>query len=236
MKALTLDHNHNLDLNLNPHQGRKLRLRLPALTFRAWRFSGALTLVLGACLCGCSKKENADVLAKVGPSEIRVEDFKREWALRAESSRTMLSAEDLLDELISRELVLLKAKQAGLEQDPEVRRAIRGVLINKLKERELKPRTEAVEVTADEIRARYEQNRAHYTTAPKARLAIIYLPTDAKMSATRLTEAKARIQEARDTVRQQPPDLTRGFGSVALTYSEDQASRYKGGDIGWIEA
>ena len=188
-----------------------------------------------ALVAGCSKKENANVLAKVGPSEIQVDDFKREWALRAESSRTILSSEDLLEELISRELLLLKAKQSGLEQDPEVRRAIRGLLVNKLKERELKPRAESVEVTADEVRARYEQNRALYRTPAKARLAILYLQTDAKASEARLAEARARMAEARAAAGGELPDPGRGFGGVALTYSEDQASRYKGGDIGWLD-
>ena len=27
-----------------------------------------------------------------------------------------------------------------------------------------------------------------------------------------------------------------GFGPLAIAYSEDQATRYKGGDVGWVEA
>jgi len=189
-----------------------------------------------ALVAGCSKHEKANVLATVGPSEIQVDDFKREWSLRAQASRTMLNSEDLLEELISRELLLLKAKQSGLEQDPEVRRAIRGVLVNKLKERELKPRAESVAVTEEEVRARYEENRAQYLTPAKARLAIIYLATDPKASEERLATAKARLEEARSAAGHELPDPGRGFGAVALTYSEDQATRYKGGDIGWLEA
>ena len=31
------------------------------------------------------------------------------------------------------------------------------------------------------------------------------------------------------------PDATRTFGSVAVKYSDDQATRYRGGDTGWIK-
>src|SRR5438874_1755402 len=84
---------------------------------------GALLL---AILPGCSKpvaKPDPNVLAKVGPVEIRVEDFDREMDLRLKANRTVLSKSELLEEMIQQELLVLKAKQAGLEKDPDFLRA-----------------------------------------------------------------------------------------------------------------
>jgi peptidyl-prolyl cis-trans isomerase C len=54
------------------------------------------------------------------------------------------------------------------------------------------------------------------------------------MSEDQLVELRHRIDEA----RVQSLALTNGdagFGAVAVAYSEDQSSRYKGGDVGWFD-
>jgi PPIC-type PPIASE domain. len=38
--------------------------------------------------------------------------------------------------------------------------------------------------------------------------------------------------EARESASKQ--NHGRGFGPIAVKYSEDQVTRYKGGDIGWV--
>jgi parvulin-like peptidyl-prolyl isomerase len=43
------------------------------------------------------------------------------------------------------------------------------------------------------------------------------------------------MEEARTIALGLPQD-TRGFGEHAMTYSEEATSRFKGGDIGWLEA
>jgi len=145
-------------------------------SFIIWSFILAAILLVS----GCSKHSApaTDVLAKVGSAEIRLADFNHEVERRAKANQPVVSAEALLDEMIGRELLLLKASQAGLSNDPEVRRAVQAVLINKFKERDMKPKLDNVEVTADEIRARYEGNLQQYTTPAKARLAMLYLQTD----------------------------------------------------------
>jgi len=225
-------------------------------SFIIWSFVLAAILLVS----GCSKHSAPapDVLAKVGSAEIRLADFNHEVERRAKANQPVVSAEALLDEMIGRELLLLKASQAGLSNDPEVRRAVQAVLINKFKERDMKPKLDNVEVTADEVRARYEGNLQQYTTPAKARLAMLYLQTDSKMSPEKRAELKVRLEQARQTAGSQlspasnplpvmarasasqsvtpaPASRTAFFGNLAISSSDDQASRYKGGDIGWFD-
>jgi parvulin-like peptidyl-prolyl isomerase len=46
----------------------------------------------------------------------------------------------------------------------------------------------------------------------------------------RRNEARGRVEEAL-----QKPIGNDGFGQLAINYSDDQASRYRGGDLGWID-
>ena len=197
-----------------------------------------LLAALGAALVlgvGCKAKVTApDLLAKVGSREIRVEDFKRELEWRRKNHRPLPDKEALLEEMITRELLVQKARAAGLENDPDVRRSHESLLASKIQEREMTPRLDAVKPAPEEIRGLYEKNLAQYTRPAKARLALVYIKTEHKMSAEKLAEAEARIQEALKQANALPPSR-RGFDRVAVDFSEDQASRYKGGDIGWFD-
>lgn len=192
----------------------------------------ALALVL---LAGCkAKPPAANVLAKVGLREITIDDFNREVNWRTRNHRPLPEKEVLLEEMISRELLVQKARAAGLENDPDLRRSFEGLLVSKIQERDLTPRLEGVKAAPEDVRSLYEKNLAQYTRPPKAHLAFIYIKTDPKMGPEKLAEAEARIQEAHK-LAQALPASRRGFDRVAIDFSEDQASRYKGGDIGWFD-
>jgi parvulin-like peptidyl-prolyl isomerase len=201
--------------------------------------TAAVRLLAGACLlvlAGCAKSPAPDptVVASVGHRAIRAEDVQREMAWRQNAGRSVPATVALLDEMVSQEALVQKACALGLEKDPEYLRACRSLLVSKLKERELTPRVDRIEVSAEELRAAYEQQLDRHTQPGKARLALVQIKTDRKMDDAGLAELRARIDEA----RAQALTLTNheaGFGKVAVAYSEDQASRYKGGDVGWFD-
>jgi peptidyl-prolyl cis-trans isomerase C len=194
----------------------------------------ALSAILGLA-AGCKPQATAPVvLAKVGSREIRVEDFNNEVQWRLKNHRPLPDKEALLNEMITRELLVQKARAAGLENDPDFRRSYEGMLVSRIQERELTPRLDAVKPPPETVRALYEKNLAQYTRPAKARLAFIYIKIEPRMSADKLSEAEARIQEALKLAKALPPS-SRGFDRVAVDYSEDQASRYKGGDVGWFD-
>ncbi len=195
----------------------------------------ALSAVLGLT-AGCKPKATAPVLvlAKVGSHEIRVEDFNNEVQWRLKNHRPLPGKEALLEEMIARELLVQKARAAGLENDPDVRRSYEGMLVSRIQERELTPRLDAVKPSPEAVHALYEKNLAQYARPAKARLAFICIKIEPKMSEEKISAAEARIQEALKLAKALAPS-SRGFDRVAVDYSEDQASRYKGGDVGWFD-
>jgi len=195
---------------------------------------GATLMALAAVLAsGCGKKSGPDVLARVGGQVITVDDFKAELQRRSANRQTLPDRQTLLEEMIARAALVERARAAGLDQAADVRRTVDDVLIAKLKEAELEPKLDALKVSPEEIRAAYEQAAARFTQPAKAHLAIIFLAADAKTDTNRLVEIAVRANEARQLALALP-GTEKSFGSVAADFSEDQITRYRGGDAGWF--
>jgi parvulin-like peptidyl-prolyl isomerase len=71
---------------------------------------------------------------------------------------------------------------------------------------------------------------------------MLYLQADSKMSPDKRADLRARLEQAKrqmlaDGANQREPSIIPPgfFGNLAMSYSDDQASRYKGGDIGWCD-
>jgi parvulin-like peptidyl-prolyl isomerase len=206
---------------------------LPESAAAAVRLMGIAGLIV---LSSCSRSPAPDptVLATVGDRVIRVADVQREIAWRQSARRGVPEPRALLEEMISQESLVQKARAAGLEKDVEFQRACRSLLVSKYKERELTPRVETLQVSAEELRTAYEQQKDRHTQPGKARLALVQIKTDPMMSDARLAALRTRIEEAR-AESLALTDGSQGFGKVAVAYSEDQATRYKGGDVGWFD-
>ncbi len=200
-----------------------------------------LTLLLVFALTACKKPESPGVLARVGDVTITVQDFNREVERLHRANRPVPNKQTLLEEMVRFESLLQRARQAKLDADPEVRRELSNLLIGKFLDRELEPRLKALEVSPAELQDAYQQNLTKYTRPAKVRLAILYIKTSPMMSETKQDEVNARFAEARQKAIDQPAPggrgpAAQGFGAVAIQYSEDSASRYHGGDIGWLDA
>ena len=196
--------------------------------------AGVMLLALLAGLgSGCGKKSEPNVLARVGEQVITVDDFKAEMQRRKAAARRLPDRQTLLAEMIARAALVERARSAGLEHAPDVRRTFEDVLIAKLKESELQPKLDAVKVTPEEIRAAYEAESARFTRPAKAHLAIVFIAADSKWETNRLAEIAARAEAARQLALELP-SAEKSFGKVAADFSEDQITRYRGGDAGWF--
>jgi len=206
-------------------------------------------IAVAACLCpaviaGCGKPEapeaSAVVLARVGNREIVAEDLQAEARRRIDARLPVPEKEALLREMARFAALVERAHDAGVADTAQTQREIGNMLIGKLKEKKLAPRLSAIEIGDDEVRAEYEKRIDQYTRPAQIRLAALFLNAGKVVSAEKRQELIDRLSEARRKAIDNPAPGGRGpaaggFAALAIEYSDDQASRYRGGDIGWLE-
>jgi len=173
-----------------------------------------------------------DLIAIVGDQKIYLADFNSEIKRRGGRQLDKLDKNKLLDEMILRKAMIDQAIKKGVDKQPDFIRTYQNLLIGQYKKKFLKPKIDGVDLTSDEIQRYYTENIQKYTQPEKARLAMIFMKTHSKMSDAKKDQIMKRMLEAKSKAKQ--PVKGRGFGRIAVQYSEDQTSRYKGGDIGWV--
>ncbi|MEO5332989.1 MAG: peptidyl-prolyl cis-trans isomerase [Magnetococcus sp. YQC-5] len=172
------------------------------------------------------------IVARVGPRVITFERFEQEMVRRGTQSGN-LDKKKVLEELVEREMLLVQALEQGVDSDPEVIKNYHNLLIGSLKKKLLTPQLDSVIASDAEISTYYNAHIEEYTHPPTVHFALLFLSTHAKMDDEQRTQVKARMQEARKEALLLS-EKEHGFGPLAIHYSEDQATRYTGGDIGWL--
>lgn len=206
------------------------------------------TLLLCSSVCFFSQCEKpapaaaaaGKALATVAGQAITEKDLIQEAEWRRSNNQAVPAAPELLEEMANRLALVEKAKQLGVADDPETQRRIQSVIIAGLRAKQLDVELSKVAVTDEEVAQAYEAKREEFARPGLDRFAILFQAADAKASDARKAEAKKRLEDAIALADANPAPGGRGpaaggFGQVAAQHSEDQVSRYKGGDIGWIE-
>lgn len=202
---------------------------------KAW---GGL-LLLAATLAwgtGCSKSTPGDdIVAIVGKHEIRTAEFQA-WMRRRGVGDSMVQKEALLEEMVHHHAAVQRALALGLDRDPQFQLAWENQLVNAVRKREVESGLSNAVPTAEQVQAAYDTQRAAHAEPAMRRGAILFRELGPKVTDTRRDDARKRIGEARAKALDAAADPTqvRGFGALAVEYSEDPVTRYKGGDLGWI--
>ena len=176
------------------------------------------------------------VLAVVGGEHITVADFEAELNRRMRNSgmhyQTDGQKRALLNEMIQFKMLLQRAKAAGYNHDPELLARFDRLVVGKFKEDHLANNGErAATVSEEDARRFYQQNQEQYATGESVHAAIIYFQSSPKATSEKRAEARARAEVVLEQA--QRTDQA-GFIGLAQRYSDDQATRYSGGDIGWL--
>ncbi|HMO65306.1 MAG TPA: peptidylprolyl isomerase, partial [Verrucomicrobiota bacterium] len=203
----------------------------------------ALALAAGL-LSGCSRAPQGEIpaaptltaqeLAVVEGRPIRLAEFTAELERRSHGrSGAFARPEDreaLLEELIRTEVLHLRALEAGLDRRPDIARQIRRFLAERYREEHFPDAGQLPPVTESELAAAYAAQRDRFTVPAEIRFAVIRLGSPPRAD----TERKAAVLERAEALLAHARTEEAVFGELARRHSEDQATRYRGGDAGWL--
>jgi peptidyl-prolyl cis-trans isomerase C len=214
---------------------------------RHFRFILTPSLCCAAvCLLGqCRKSATTGTageppLAVVAGQPITAQDLRAEAEWRIANNQFVPESEALLKEMVNRRALIERAKQTGMAEEADTRRRIESLLIARLREKQLDAKIAKLAVTDEEVTTAYKTRADEFSRKGLDRFAILFQAAQQKMSEARRAEARQRLEAALALADSNPAPGGRGaaasgFGAVAIDHSDDQTSRYRGGDIGWIE-
>jgi len=176
------------------------------------------------------------VALRIGSREIRLSELQAEIDfLRSKRHPSAAGLDAYLEATIERRVALEKARELGLDQDFELKRQWENLLIGRLRETEIEAKLREAAVTEEEIGEHYQKNLTSYARPAQVHLALLHLTVPDRADDGARQAVRQRLEEAR-TLALELPEGTRGFGALAMNYSEEATSRFKGGDVGWLEA
>jgi parvulin-like peptidyl-prolyl isomerase len=191
-----------------------------------------IPLVVCAVLCASCSKPSASFVAQVGDETITEETF------RAEAIRRSVFTEDarraLLEEMVSDLKLLQLARQKGYDKDPELAWEFRAKLISRARQ-DFGLAAEATQtaVTDADIQAYCDTHRQEFAVPARVRAAMIFVATPKGTNAETLAEKRKKVEAAKGAIEAAGAPAAANFGAIAVNFSEDQATRYVGGDIGY---
>ena len=184
----------------------------------------ALTLLLAACNTSADPAISTRdlTLAQVNGTRITVDQFNQKWLQLPREVRTAYPGsngkKDFLGELITRELLLEKARRMKLDRDKTLGDRVEDFRERLLLDAVLRELIEKkIEVTEEELTAYFNAHRDALPLIEEARAGHILVKTEA--------EANALLNR-----------LRRGadFAALAGAHSIDPGSKDKGGDLGVV--
>ncbi len=160
-------------------------------------------------------------------------DLERELAHRGLGADRLAGAgRAVLEDMVDLEVLAANARRAGYAEDDDVRRDIKHALAGRFRKERIERELRAVDVDEEAVEAYYQEHLDRFTLPEAARAAIIFFAVPSSASEDRRQEIAAKAEG----VRQEALGQTGGsdFGPLAVRHSDDQASRYRGGDVGWL--
>jgi len=179
------------------------------------------------------------VLARVGDEAISADAFRAEMERRGGKIPGRFGTPEerraLLDDMIRGRAVLIAARAAGFDRDPEFVATVERMLSARFLDQKLDAQLEAVEVSDADVEKFYQEHASEFLVPARLRGAWIFLEVPRKATPEKVEEARQRAEKVRAEALALPAE-TRNFGPVALASSDDAGTRYIGGEFGWLTA
>ncbi len=194
-------------------------------------------LVRGVIDAGDAEPPPENWVARVGDEYVTRGDWESEIRMRVGARPGMFESADqrqaLMDQLLYRRALVERAEETDIDDRPEVRRSLDQILINQLLQAELRPRQESADIAAEQIEAFYAEHADEYTVPARRRVAMIHFDLAANASPETRDQLRATAEDVLARARALPDSMP-GFGNLAREHSAHQASRYRGGVLGWV--
>lgn len=158
-----------------------------------------------------------NILATVNGQDITLAEFELYWDAIPEQYKMQLTKEDLLEQIILQTLLIQKADEINLREDPQVafqiKNATEQILIQSLIEKEI---IEKTSLNDDDIESYYEENKENYWKDEQVHAFDIMTETMEQAE-----EVRQKLEEGMDF-------------SILAQESSIASSAAQGGDIGFI--
>ncbi len=162
-----------------------------------------------------------------------IEQMRSRGGLKPGQYQTVEQKRALLDYLINEEVIFQKAIAEGVGNDSTVSQLYKKTVIDKYLSNTLEKRLRDLSVKESEVKAHFESNQYTYNKPARRRAAIIAAEFNSKSTEEQKAYKKAQIEQAL-LANKELDESTHHFGDLAKTYSDDRASMYQGGVIGWF--
>jgi hypothetical protein len=200
---------------------------------------GALFVLPSCCRKGAPTAATTaeSALARVGSVTITPEDLdyylKDKYAGRTDVNTRQLA----LTALVERAQFAQAALDAGLGKHPVVRQEMARLLESQLREQQLFPMIKAAgQIPEARLRERYQAQLGRFQSPERRQVAVLWL--DPGRDPARQQQYEEKLDQAREWLLDNGElrdNVSRGFGVLGNDYSEHQATRFKGGIVGWLE-
>jgi hypothetical protein len=179
----------------------------------------------------------ADDLARVGSLVITEQDLQHRLTERHARRNDPETRQAALEELVAHARFAQAALDAGMADDALLRSEMGRLLESRLRETELAPKLAAItEIPEARLRAAYEADLARFQAPERRQVAALWM--DPGPDPARAESYVAKMAQARDFMLKSEDLMAhpeKGFSILGADYSEHQASRYRNGEIGWLE-
>lgn len=192
---------------------------------------GLLVLSVASCRQDPPSSETAlgpDVVAVVAGRPVMRAALEAELARRGPG----VTKETVLGDLIRQQATLAQLRASGFDRDPETVAAVERLLVARFEERELAD-AEAPKVSDAEVQAAYAADAARYAIPAAVRGGVLWLKCSPKAASGQRAEVKRSAEQLRAAAV--AADAA-GFERLVREHSDDQSTRFHGGDTGWLSA
>jgi len=178
---------------------------------------------LSAKRAGDGKK--GAVLAQIDGVSITVSDLEERINSQTPYVRARYTAveqkKEFLENLVKFEVLAGEARRQGLDHDPEVVRAMKQVMIQKLLKQRF-DRLKAEDITDDEVKAYFDSHQDEFNRPPEVRVSMILVPDE---DTARKVTADPRCRGLENL----------GFRDLVTQYSIDTETKERGGDLRFFD-